>query len=158
MRRWYTVKVKYTKKIEKNGEEDYKQVNESFLLPAVSFTDAEARITKEIAKEAQGEFLPSSMSITEVTDIFRSDAGGQWYQCKISISEEDDNGKISKTKQSYMIEASSLQEANTRLDSELENVMFSYEPTSTTLTSIMDVFYDDLDVEISRTPSEQSLN
>jgi hypothetical protein len=156
MRRWYTVKVKYTKKIEKNGEENFKQVNESFLLPAVSCTDAEARVTKEIGKSAQGEFLISAMSVTEVADIFRNDDGGQWYQCKITISEEDDNGKVSKTKQNYMIEAFSVQEATTRLDSELEDAMFDYEPTSTTLTSIMDVFYDDLDVEISRTAVESN--
>ncbi len=149
MRRWYTVKVKYTKKIEKNGQEDYKQVNESFLLPAVSFTDAEARITKEIGKSAQGEFLPSAMSVTDVTDIFRNDAGGQWYQCKIAISHEDDNGKVSKTKQSYMVEAFSLQEATSRLDDKLKDAMFDYESTSTILTSIMDVFYEDLDVQVS---------
>ena len=53
-----------------------------------------------------------------------------------------------------MIEAFSVQGATTRLDEELKDAMFSYEPTSTTLTSIMDVFYDDLDVEISRTPVE----
>lgn len=158
MRRWYTVKVKYTKKIEKNGEEDYKQVNESFLLPAVSFTDAEARITKEIAKEAQGEFLPSAMSVTEVTDIFRSDAGGQWYLCKITISEEDDNGKTSKTKQNYMVEVLSVQEANASLDERLSDAMFSYETTNVDRSPIVDVFYDDLDVELSRTPAEENAN
>jgi hypothetical protein len=156
MRRWYTVKVKYTKKIEKNGQEDYKQVNESFLLPAVSFTDAEARITKEIGKSAQGEFLPSAMSVTDITDIFRNTDGGQWYQCKITISHEDDNGKVSKTKQSYMVESTSVQDATSKLEEELKDAMFDYEVTSTTLTSIMDVFYDDLDVEISRTPAEEN--
>lgn len=151
MRRWYTVKVKYTKKIEKDGQEDYKQVTESFLLPAVSFTDAEARITKEIGKSAQGEFLPSAMSVTEIVEVFRNANGGQWYQCKITISYEDDNGKISKSKQNYMVESTSVQEAASMLDEKLESAMFDYEITSTTLTNIMDVFHDDLDVEISRT-------
>ena len=156
MRRWYTVKVKYTKKIEKNGEEDYKKVNEAFLLPAVSFTDAEARITKEIGKTAAGEFLVHAMAVTEVTDIIRNTEGGQWYLGKITISHEDDNGKTSKTKQNYMIEAMSVQDATSNLENELEDAMFDYETTGIALSPIIDVFYEDLDVEISRTPAEES--
>lgn len=151
MRRWYTVKVKYTKKIEKNGQEDYKQVNETFLLPAVSFTDAEARITKEIGKAAAGEFLVHAMSVTEVADIFRNDQGGSWFLCKIVISEENDNGKISKTKQSYMVEGLSVQGATESLEEALSDAMFDYETTSVALSPVLDVFYEDLDVEISRT-------
>lgn len=153
MNRWYTVKVKYTKKIEKNGQEDVKKVNESFLLPAVSFTDAESRITKEIGKSAQGEFLVHAMSVTDVAEIMRNQDGGQWYQCKIEISEEDDNGKVSKTKQNYMVEAFSVQDANEKLDNGLSDAMFTYETTNVSLTKIMDVFYEDLDVEVSREPA-----
>jgi len=151
MRRWYTVKVKYTKKIEKNGEEDYKQVNESFLLPAVSFTDAEARITKEISSSASGEFLVHAMSLTEICDIFRNQDGGQWYLCKIVISEEDDRGKVSNIKQNYMVEGISVQDASEKLDKKLSDAMFSYETTNVALSNIIDVLYEDLDVEISRT-------
>jgi len=152
MNRWYTVKVKYTKKVEKNGNEDLKKVNEAFLLPAVSFTDAEARITKEIGKSAQGEFLVHAMSVTDVTDVVRNQDGGQWYKCKIEISEEDDNGKVSKTKQTYMVEEFSVQSANNKLADKLSDAMFTYETTDVSLTKIMDVFYEDLDVELSREP------
>lgn len=156
MRRWYTVKVKYTKEIEKNnGETDVKRVNEAYLLPAVSCTDAEIVITKELKEKAAGEFLVHAMSITEVTDIYRNDTGGQWYQCKIEISEEDDNGKVHKTKQGYMIEAFACKHAEDRLDEELKDAMFDYELVSNSLTKFVDVLYEDLDAEISRTPVEE---
>lgn len=156
MQRWYTVKVKYTKEVEKNGEPSSKNVNEAYLLPAVSCTDAETIITKEMSEKAQGEFLVHAMSITEVTDIFRGDAGGQWYQCKIEISEEDDRGKTHITKQNYMVEAFSCRDAEEKLDAELKDAMFDYELTSNALTKIVDVLYEDLDVEVSRTPAESS--
>lgn len=153
MQRWYTVKVKYNKKGQ--GSEDSKKVNEAFLLPAVSFTDAETRINKEIGQTADGEFLVHAMSLTEVQDIFRNEDGGQWYMCKITISYED-NGKVTKVKQNYMVEALSVQDATTSLDSQLEDAMFDYETTNVALSNIIEVFYQDLDREISRTPLEES--
>jgi len=153
MQRWYTVKVKYMKKGQE-GEES-KKANEAFLLPAVSFTDAEARINKEIGQAADGEFLVHAMSLTEVQDIFRNTEGGQWYACKITITYEDD-GKITKVKQNYMIEGMSVQDATTRLDEELKDAMFDYETTNVALSPIIEVFYQDLDREISRTPVEEN--
>lgn len=153
MQRWYTVKVKYMKKGE-NGEES-KKANEAFLLPAVSFTDAEARINKEIGQTADGEFLVHAMSLTEVQDIFRNDEGGQWYNCKITITYEDDD-KVTKVKQNYMVEAMSVQAATLKVDEELKDAMFEYETTATSFSPIVDVFYQDLDREISRTPVETS--
>lgn len=149
MNKWYTVKVKYGKKSE-DGQEP-KKVNEAFLLPAVSFTDAEARINKEIGQAAAGEFLVHAMSVTEITEIIRNNEGGQWYLGSITISNEDDNGKVSKTKQNYMIEAMSVKDATTNLENELEDAMFEFETTKVAISTIVDVFYQDLDVELSRT-------
>jgi hypothetical protein len=155
MNKWYTVKVKYNKKSE-DGQEP-KKANEAFLLPAVSFTDAEARINKEIGQTASGEFLVHAMSVTEITEIMRNDEGGQWYLGSITISEEDDNGKVHKTKQNYMIEAMSIKDATTSLENELEDAMFDFETTKVAVTTIVDVFYEDLDVEISRTSVEETV-
>ncbi len=151
MQRWYTVKVKYNKK--GNEGEESKKVNEAFLLPAVSFTDAEARINKEIGQSADGEFLVHAMSLTEIQDIFRNSDGGQWYLCKITIAYEDD-GKVTKVKQNYMVESTSVQEATNSLDKNLEDALFDYETTNVALSPIIDVFYQDLDKEISRTYAE----
>lgn len=148
MNRWYTVKVKYNKK-GAEGEES-KKVNEAFLLPAVSFTDAEARINKEIGKTADGEFLVHAMAVTEVTEIVRNDEGGQWYLCKISIAHEDGD-KITKVKQNYMVEAESVKNAGEILDEYLSDAMFTYETTNVGISPVIEVFYEDLDVEISRT-------
>jgi hypothetical protein len=155
MNKWYTVKVKYNKKSE-DGQEP-KKANEAFLLPAVSFTDAEARINKEIGQTAAGEFLVHAMSVTEITEIMRNEEGGQWYLGGITISEEDDNGKAHKTKQNYMIEAMSIKDATTSLENELEDAMFDFETTKVAVTTIVDVFYENLDVEISRTSVEETV-
>lgn len=140
MKRWYTVKVKYTKMIEKNGEEVYKQISESFLLQATSFTEAEAVITEEISSQASGEFLVQAMSLTDVVEIHRTEDGeNQWYLCKIVISEEDDKGKISKIKQNYMIQGESVKGATKILEDVLSDAMFDFEITNISLSNIIDV-------------------
>ena len=145
MQRWYTVKVKYTKRVEKNGEEDYKQVTEAFLLPAVSFTDAEAKMTEEISTQTAGDFLVQSMSLTEIAEIKKTEEGGQWYICKIVILEEDDRGRVSKTKQNYMIEGESVKDATKRLEELLSDVMFNYEITTVSRSNIVDVLQDSIE-------------
>ena len=45
MNNWFTVKVKYTKQLD-NGT--LKRVSEPYLLAAMTFTDAEARIYEEL--------------------------------------------------------------------------------------------------------------
>ena len=153
MKRWYTVKVKYNKKSEEEGK-DPKKVNEAFLFQAVSFTDAEARINKEIGQTAVGEFLVHSMSITEMTDVVRGD-GGSWYTCK-TISEYEDDGKKYKDKYSYMVEAESVNHASDMLDESLKDAMFTYEITNVALSPVVDVFHPDLDIELSRTTVESN--
>ncbi|MEK6830219.1 MAG: DUF4494 family protein [Nanoarchaeota archaeon] len=154
MRRWYTVKVKYTKKIEKDGEVDYKKISESYLLSAVSFTDAEATITKEVGDRAEGEFLVHAMSVTEMNDVFRYRDTGFWYLCK-TTSEFEDNGKVTKIKETYMVEAASVSEASSRLEESLKEALYDYKISSVALSPVMDVIEASLDKELSRTqPAE----
>ena len=68
MNSWFTVKVKYTKQLE-DGQ--LKRVTEPYLLDAVSFTDAEARIYEEMGQIIRGEFIVTNIAKTEFADIFQ---------------------------------------------------------------------------------------
>lgn len=61
---WFECKIRYQKTME-NGKE--KKVTESYIVDAMSFTEAEARIIEEIEPFMTGEFtvsdnLPTSLS------------------------------------------------------------------------------------------------
>ncbi|HRP53378.1 MAG TPA: DUF4494 family protein, partial [Fluviicola sp.] len=45
MNNWFTTKVKYTKQLEDGS---FKRVSEPYLVAAMTFTDAEARIYEEL--------------------------------------------------------------------------------------------------------------
>ena len=68
MNSWFTVKVKYTKQLE-NGS--FKRVSEPYLLAAMTFTDAEARIYEELGTTIRGEFQVTGIARTDLHDIFK---------------------------------------------------------------------------------------
>ena len=97
MNNWFTVKVKYTKQLE-NGT--FKRVSEPYLLAAMTFTDAEARIYEELGQIIRGEFNVVGIARTELHDIFHYEDSDVWYKTKITFEgEAEEGGKAKKVAQ-----------------------------------------------------------
>ena len=138
---WFTVKVKYTKQFQ-NGT--LKRVSEPYLLGALSFTDAEARIYEELGTRIRGEFHIIGISRTEIQDIFAYDDTGIWYKCKISyLVENDENEKQKKISQQFLVEADSIKDAYERLKESLSSIGVDFEIPSILLSPIIDIFPND---------------
>ena len=138
---WFTVKVKYTKQFQ-NGT--LKRVSEPYLLGALSFTDAEARIYEELGTRIRGEFHILGITRTEIQDIFAYDDTGIWYKCKISyLVENDENEKQKKISQQFLVEADSIKEAYDRLKESLSSMGVDFEIPSILLSPIIDIFPND---------------
>jgi hypothetical protein len=155
MNTWFTVKVKYTKQLE-NGT--FKRVTEPYLLAAMTFTDAEARIYEELGSIIRGEFSVTAIAKEEVHDIFDYNDSDIWWKCKISFSSEtDDSNRAKKVSQTFLVGAASVKEAAERLNENLSTMMIDFEVTSTVKSPIVDIFpyTEELDKEISRIPAEK---
>lgn len=138
MNSWYTVKVKYTKQFD-DGR--LKRVNEPYLVDAVSFTEAEARIYEELAAYIRGEFAINGISKTDFADIFHYDDAEDWYKCKVTyVSVDADSGKEKKVNQNFLVSAHSVKEAYARLEESLSGMMVSYDIPSVMLSPIVDIF------------------
>ena len=156
MKQWYTVKVKYTKEFE---DGTLKRVTEPYLISAVSFTDAETIIHKEVGETVRGEFMVTSIAVTEFADIFHYDDAEVWYKCKVSYKSEDaDTGKEKKVVNNFLVSAHNVKEAYERVDERLKDMMITYETPIVAETQIVEVFQEkeNLDVELSRTPIESA--
>jgi hypothetical protein len=135
---WFTVKVKYTKQQE-NGT--FKRVSEPYLLSAISFSDAEARIYEELGSTIRGEFLVTGIARTEIHDIFAYDDADVWYKAVISYDKMDDEGdKKKKIKQTFLVSAESVKEANDRIVENLSTLMIDYTIDGVTVTPLVDIF------------------
>lgn len=154
MNNWFTVKVKYTKQLE-NGT--FKRVSEPYLLAAMTFTDAEARIYEELGSIIRGEFVVTNIARTDYHDIFQYDDSGIWFKCKISYESQDpDSEKQKKVSQNFLIEAHSVKEAFERLQESLSSLMVDFQIPSISISPIVDIFpyNEELDKEISRKTME----
>lgn len=154
MYNWFTVKVKYTKQLE-NGS--FKRVSEPYLLAAMTFTDAEARIYEELGSIIKGEFDVVGISRTEIHDIFAYDDADVWYKCKVTYEREDgDSEKTKKVAQNFLVSAHSVKDAYDRIKESLSTLMVDFLIPSIIVSPIIEIFppTENLDKEISRRPAE----
>ena len=155
MSNWFTVKIKYTKELE-NGT--FKRVSEPYLLAAMTFTDAEARIYEELGAIIRGEFIVVGISRTELHDIFAYDDADVWYKAKITYeSQAGDEEKPKKVAQNFLVSAHSVKDAYDRIRESLSTMMVDFQIPAISVSPIVEIFpyVENLDREISRTPIEE---
>ncbi len=138
MNKWFTVKVKYTKQLD-NGA--LKRVTEAYLIAAMSFTDAEARIYEELGSIIIGEFNVSNITPVEIHDIFAYDDTGVFYKCKATYDNIDaDTEKSKKVSQVFLVEAGSVKEAFDRLTENLKGMLVDFQIPDVKVSNIIDIF------------------
>lgn len=152
MNDWFTVKVKYTKSLE---DGTFKRVTEPYLVAAMSFTDAEARIFEEMGEMIRGEFDVTGISKTNLQDIFAYDDVADWYKCKMVYENMESDGKPGKkVSQMFLVAANNVKEAYERMQESLKGYMVDFELPSIALSPIIDIFpySEDMDKELDRRP------
>jgi hypothetical protein len=157
MNSWFTVKVKYTKQLE-NGT--FKRVSEPYLLAAMTFTDAEARIYEELGSVIRGEFNVVGITRTELHDIFAYDDADVWYKVKVTYEAEgDEEEKKKKISQNFLVSAHSVKDAYDRIKESLATLLVDFQIPSISVSPIVEIFpfHENLDREIERKPLEKEL-
>lgn len=138
MQTWFEVKVKYVK-LDQDGRE--KKVSESYLVDAVSFTDAEARTIQQMQQIIRGEFQIDNIKKSNVIEIFPAESGEYWYKARIAIVTIDEKaGKEKKVNNYFLVAADDFKEAFQRLEEGLSYILVPYNTTSMALSPIVDVF------------------
>jgi len=138
MAQWIKTSVRFDKTME-NGA--IKRVTEPYLVDALSFTEAEARIIEEVTPFISGEFTVSAVKKSKVSEIFWDESGDRWYQVKaafITINEKTGAEKRSKTV--FLVQASDFKSAYDNFMQGMKGTMADFEIIGITETAIMDVF------------------
>ena len=140
MQNWFECKIRYEKVME-NGIQ--KKVTEPYLVDALSFTEAEARIIEEMTPFISGEFTVSDIKRANYSELFPSDeeSADRWFKCKlIFITLDEKSGAEKKTSTQVLVQAADLRDAVKKLDEGMKGTMADYQINSITETAIMDVF------------------
>lgn len=139
MQNWFTCKVKYQKEDE-HGR--VKNVTETYLADALSFTEAEAKIYDEIGQRVMGEFQVTSIAKSKIIDVFEYPEGDVFFQAKISYMVGDaDSGKEKKVTNLMIVHAADIQTAWERIHESLNNMLVTFVVPEIKESLILEVFH-----------------
>jgi hypothetical protein len=135
---WFECKVSYEKMME-NGV--IKKVTEPYLVDALSFTEAEARIIEEVKHYVSGEFTVANIKRAHIAELFFNETGDRYYRVKVLfIALDEKNGTEKKTAVQMLVQASNLKESIAVLEEGMKGSMADYTIASVAETMILDVF------------------
>ena len=131
-------------KSEKTNEEGYqKMVSENYIVNALSFTECEARIIKEMESYITGEYEVAAIKKTKYESIIKSanESDDKWFKCKLNIITLDEKTeKEKKYPLYYLVQSRNIEFARKYIMDFIEKTMMDCELVKLEETSIMDVY------------------
>jgi hypothetical protein len=148
---WFRAKIRY-EKTEENGMN--KRVSENYLVDALSFTEAEARIINEVTPFISGEFTVIDLKRENISELFSSEADkdGRWYKIKVAfVTLDEKSGKERKSYSYMLVQSSDTASAEKMLHERMKGTLSNYEVMEVKETNIIDVYPYKLDAETDET-------
>lgn len=139
MAQWIETRLRYDK-IDERGK--VKKVNEPYLVDALSFTEAEARITEEMQPYISGEFSVAAVKKAKIAEVFGLDydEDGKWWKIRAAfITLDEKSGCEKRSMSDFMIKAEEIREAIAGFQHEI-SMLADYEIVSVAETPIIDIF------------------
>lgn len=138
MHNWFECKIKIEKTVE-DGK--IVKVGESYLVDALSFTEAEERIVEEMRPFISGEFTVANIKRVKIIELFFHDDGDKWFRCKVNfVTFDEEKGVEKRSPVMMMVQATDMKQALDRLIDGMKGTMADYEVAAITETMIMDVY------------------
>ena len=137
---WFETKIRYEKTIDDGSQ---KKVSESYVVDALSFTEAENTIIEEMSAYISGDFKVTDLKQASYGEIFFSDVDSddKWYKCKLQfITIDEKTEKEKRSNVTYLVQANNLPMAVKHVDEVMNGTMIDYAIVTVQETQIMDVF------------------
>lgn len=143
---WYECKVKY-RKLDDNGVQ--KVTTEPYLVDAVSYTEAESRITEEMSMYISEEFLITNIKVANFAEIHPFENADRWFKTKVAlVAYDEESGKERKSNMYLLVQANDVKEAFDSTNAVMQDTMGDYTIPSIAESPIIDVFpYFDGEIE-----------
>lgn len=138
MANWFECKIRYDK-TQENGS--IKKVTEPYLVDALSFTEAEARIIEEMTPFISGEVDVNAVKRTKISEIFWDDSADKWYLVKVAfITIDEKTAQEKKSTSLILVAGNDFKGAYNNFMEGMKGTMTDFEITSITETPLMDVY------------------
>ena len=137
---WFECKVRYEKVMEDGLQ---KKVTEQYVVDALSFSEAETRITEEMSAYISGEFEVTDVKKAQYKEVFFDDAemSDRYYKAKLQfITIDERTEKEKRSNVTYLVQAATLDGAVKNINEVMDGTMIDYEKSNIAETKIIDVF------------------
>lgn len=137
---WFEAKIAYMK-VGEDGRE--KKVTESYLLDTLSYTEAEARVIKEMESVISGDYYIKALKKSNITELVESEDenDNRWYKAKVNIVDADEaSGQEKVSSTYYLVAAANIERALENIKKALSTFVVPCSIYSITDTDFMDVF------------------
>lgn len=147
---WFECKVRYEKTLD-NGLQ--KKVTEQYVVDAVSWTEAEVRITEEMSRFTNGKFEITDIRKAAYKEALVKDNADVWFKAKVQFVTIDEKTEQEK-KQSfyYLVNGIDIDDAKKGIDEVFEKSMSDYTVAKLEETAIVEVFFHEKDEKICVIP------
>ena len=138
MQKWFECTIKYEKQLD-DGK--LAKITERYLVDALTFTEAEARIIKEMKPFISGEFEVANINPQKYSELFWNEKADKWFKTKVNFIVLDEEKGVEKKVANYMlVQANDLKEARELLVEGMKGSMADWEIASISETKILDVY------------------
>lgn len=134
---WFVCKIQYEKT---QGDGMLKKVTEQYVIDALSFTEAEERITVEMTRQIGSDFTVKDISQAPFREVFFSDdaSADKWFKEKIAfITLDEKTGKEKRSSYYFLVQSAMLEGATKVLQG---TSITDYIISNISETQIQDVF------------------
>lgn len=137
---WFECKVRYDQTQETGLQ---KKVTEQYVVEALSYTEAEAAIIKEVKPYVSGAFKITGIKPAAYREVcFSEDTqADRWFKAKLTFITLDEKTEKEKLYHAFfLVQASSLDNAVQNIGVAMKGTMIDYDKSSVAETKILDVF------------------
>ena len=140
MAQWFECKIRYDKTMEDGS---IKKVTETYMVDALTFTEAERRFLEEVESSVSGEYEVANIKKAKLAELMESIDGNddRWYKARVAFITLDEKTAVEKrTHQTILVQAQDLKTAVANLEKGMEGTMGDWVLVSMAETPILDVF------------------
>lgn len=137
MPEWFQTRVKYQKQMP-NGL--VQRVSEQYLVNAMSFTEAEARIIMEV-QGGQREITMAAVAKSNITEVVPYGDTEKWHKCKVTYVVTDEDAEKEKKVTTYLlVNAEDVKEAYDRTQEHLKDMLVPFQIPKIEESPIVEVY------------------
>lgn len=140
MATWFECKIRYDKTMD-DGK--IRKVTETYMVDALTFTEAEKRFLEEMEPYMSGEYEVAGIRKARIAELMASNDANddRWYRVKVAFITIDEKTDAEKRSNSTMlVQARDLKTAVANVEHGMAGTMVDYVLVSATETAILDVF------------------